>query len=119
MLQSLELFCWVWSRKSEHKAISVTVSQVEKGSAGRSRSSDRRLPSTCELHYVAWHHFPWFLTNRNAYIRCKGEKLCLNPINWQRRYDVGDRLCGLVVRVPSYRSRGPGSISGASRFSEK
>jgi hypothetical protein len=30
-----------------------------------------------------------------------------------------DRLCGLVVRVPGYRSRGLGSISGANRFSEK
>jgi hypothetical protein len=30
-----------------------------------------------------------------------------------------DRLCGLVVRVPGYRSRGPGSIFGAIRFSEK
>jgi hypothetical protein len=27
-----------------------------------------------------------------------------------------DRLCGLVVRVPGYRSRGPGSIPGATRF---
>jgi hypothetical protein len=25
----------------------------------------------------------------------------------------------LVVRVPAYRSRGPGSIPGATRFSEK
>jgi hypothetical protein len=24
--------------------------------------------------------------------------------------------CGLVVRVPGYRSRGPGSIPGATRF---
>jgi hypothetical protein len=30
-----------------------------------------------------------------------------------------DRLCGLVVRVPGYRSRGPDSIPGATRFSEK
>jgi hypothetical protein len=30
-----------------------------------------------------------------------------------------DRLCGLVVRVPGYRSRNPGSISGATRYSEK
>jgi hypothetical protein len=30
-----------------------------------------------------------------------------------------DRLCGLVVRVPGYRSRGLGSISGATRFTEK
>jgi hypothetical protein len=28
------------------------------------------------------------------------------------------RLCFLVVRVPDYRSRGPGSIPGATRFSE-
>jgi hypothetical protein len=30
-----------------------------------------------------------------------------------------DRLCGLAVRVPGYRSRGPGSIPGATTFSEK
>jgi hypothetical protein len=30
-----------------------------------------------------------------------------------------DRLCGLLVRVPGYISRGPGSIPGATRFSEK
>jgi hypothetical protein len=30
-----------------------------------------------------------------------------------------DRLCGLAVRVPGYSFRGPGSISGATRFSEK
>jgi hypothetical protein len=30
-----------------------------------------------------------------------------------------DRLCGLVVRVPGYRSRGPDSIPGVTRFSEK
>jgi hypothetical protein len=28
-------------------------------------------------------------------------------------------LCGVVVRVPGYRSRGPGSIAGATRFSDK
>jgi hypothetical protein len=28
-----------------------------------------------------------------------------------------DRLCGLVVRVLGYRSGGPGSIPGTSRFS--
>jgi hypothetical protein len=29
-----------------------------------------------------------------------------------------DRLCGLVVRVLGYRSRGPGFIPDATRFSE-
>jgi hypothetical protein len=33
--------------------------------------------------------------------------------------DREDRLCGLVDRVTAYRSRGPGSIPGATRFSEK
>jgi hypothetical protein len=32
--------------------------------------------------------------------------------------EIKDRLCGLVVRVPGYRSRGPGSDSGSARFSE-
>jgi hypothetical protein len=30
-------------------------------------------------------------------------------------YKVGDRLCGLVVRVLGYRSGGPGSIPGTTR----
>jgi hypothetical protein len=34
-------------------------------------------------------------------------------------YKKVDRLCGLVVRVPGYRYGGPGSIPGATRFSEK
>jgi hypothetical protein len=29
-----------------------------------------------------------------------------------------DRFCSLVIRVPGYKSRGPGSIPGATRFSE-
>jgi hypothetical protein len=29
------------------------------------------------------------------------------------------KCCGLVVRVPGYRSKGPGSVLGATRFSEK
>jgi hypothetical protein len=30
-----------------------------------------------------------------------------------------DRLCDLVVRFSGYRFKGPGSIPGATRFSEK
>jgi hypothetical protein len=30
-----------------------------------------------------------------------------------------ERLCGVVVRLPGYKSRGPGFIPGATRFSEK
>jgi hypothetical protein len=32
---------------------------------------------------------------------------------------VKDHLCGLAVRVPGYRSRGPGFIPGATRLFEK
>jgi hypothetical protein len=33
--------------------------------------------------------------------------------------NIYDRLCGLVVRVPGYRSRGLGSFPCATRFFEK
>jgi hypothetical protein len=39
-----------------------------------------------------------------------------------RKYDLymhSDRLCGLLLRVLGYRSRGLGSIPGATIFSEK
>jgi hypothetical protein len=32
--------------------------------------------------------------------------------------DMGTYLCGLVARVPGYKSRDPGSILGATRVSE-
>jgi hypothetical protein len=38
------------------------------------------------------------------------------PCNKQALYSHGDRLCGLVVRVPGYRSRGPGFESRRYRF---
>jgi hypothetical protein len=41
------------------------------------------------------------------------------PAHFIIRDMIADRLCGLVVRVPSYRSIGQGSIPGATRFSEK
>jgi hypothetical protein len=34
-------------------------------------------------------------------------------------YCMQERLCGLVVRVPGYRSRSPGSIPRTTIFSEK
>jgi hypothetical protein len=45
-------------------------------------------------------------------------------LNWKYAFPKSkiehcDRLCGLVVRVPGYRSRGPGSIPDTTSFSEK
>jgi hypothetical protein len=39
--------------------------------------------------------------------------------NTVSQFVVSHRLCGLVGRVPGYRSRGPDSIPGATRFSQK
>jgi hypothetical protein len=45
--------------------------------------------------------------------------LCENPpVIFIYVLHVCDRLCGVVVRVPGYRSRCPGSIPGATRYSE-
>jgi hypothetical protein len=46
----------------------------------------------------------------------------LKPIqNYRQNYSFVyfEVDCGLVFRVPGYRSKGPGSISGATRFTEK
>jgi hypothetical protein len=39
-------------------------------------------------------------------------------LSWfrQAQYSQSSRLCGLMVRVPGYRSRSPGSIPGTARF---
>jgi hypothetical protein len=47
-----------------------------------------------------------------------GFALCIAYINHTFTSPC-DRLFGLVVRVPGYRSRGPCSIPSATRFSEK
>jgi hypothetical protein len=43
----------------------------------------------------------------------------LSLVECYSAWKQNDRLCGLVVRVPGYRSRGPGSITSATRFSDK
>jgi hypothetical protein len=55
---------------------------------------------------------------------------CVEPVFWDqwlrptyirlnKHYALKeDRLCGLVVRVSGYISRGPGSIPGATRISD-
>jgi hypothetical protein len=42
----------------------------------------------------------------------------VNQINLIQ-HSVQDRLCGLVVRVPATDPKVPGSIPGATTFSEK
>jgi hypothetical protein len=45
--------------------------------------------------------------------------LMLYHVTYTKMYGSADRLCGLAVRVPGYRSRGPGTIPYATGFSEK
>jgi hypothetical protein len=60
-----------------------------------------------------------FLVYRRVTLHLVVSRRVLEPqdLTTISRYD--DRLRGLAVRVPSYRSGSPGSIAGATRFSEK
>jgi hypothetical protein len=45
--------------------------------------------------------------------------LCLSRFTLSIWVKFCDRFCGIVVRVPGYRSRGLGSIPGTTKFSKK
>jgi hypothetical protein len=51
-------------------------------------------------------------------LRCANSGRQVNNYKFSLRL-LPDRLCSLVFRIPGYRSRGPGSIPGATKFSEK
>jgi hypothetical protein len=51
------------------------------------------------------------LSDHDSYSRCRWVVMYVFRQNY--------RFCGLVNRVHAYRSRGPGSIPGANRYSEK
>jgi hypothetical protein len=63
----------------------------------------------------------WFLTLRREYGCKMGENTgkCLETNRKSKLYCFTGTAsvvsCGLVVRFPGYRSRGPGSISGTAR----
>jgi hypothetical protein len=52
-----------------------------------------------------------WMISLNLYFRCVDIFIPM----FTKLYITRDRLCGLVVRVPGYRSKGPGSISDATR----
>jgi hypothetical protein len=55
---------------------------------------------------IIWNQYPTIVN-----FVCGLRQFCLANI-------LHDRHCGLVVRIPGYRSRGPGSIPAATKFSE-
>jgi hypothetical protein len=65
--------------------------------------------------YVKIHHFrPGTIGNYiGSNLNTRISFLVLNYVGYKQ-----DLLCGLVVRVSGYRSRGPGAIPGPTRFSE-
>jgi hypothetical protein len=76
--------------------------------------------SGCSHQHLFWHHQSVVLP------QCEREI----SLQWITEWKIiissilifmflRDRVCDLVVRVPSYKSREPGSIPGAARFSEK
>jgi hypothetical protein len=83
------------------------------------------LPVRYELNlytcYAEESRPPLWYSGQSSWLH-NGDVLCfLSGTNWIYICSVEEirpPLC-LVVRVPDYRSRGPGSIPGATRFSEK
>jgi hypothetical protein len=73
---------------------------------------------TNHVIYPRYSHVAWHLTTLALLSKLQEEFFllfpCLGPINNSVLYSMEcDRLCGLVVRVPDYRSGGPrGSIPG-------
>jgi hypothetical protein len=66
----------------------------------------------------ARHYFNTLITSVRLDILHSVRKYILFSLNSICMY-ISCRLCGLLVRVLGYRNRGPGSILGTTRFSEK
>jgi hypothetical protein len=75
------------------------------------------LSHIARIFFVARRQLPEF----TMYVICTHSQWYAHLMRIINSLDVAifDRLCGLVVRVPGYRSRGPGSISGTTKFYEK
>jgi hypothetical protein len=79
------------------------------------READRLPPSSAEVKN-AWS----YTSTPSVHFRVKkSARELYRPSDRRFSAKFVDRLYGLVVRVPGYRSRGPGTIPGATRFSEK
>jgi hypothetical protein len=61
------------------------------------------------------------LSAKFPFQNCLKQGDALSPLlfSFAFEYAIGDCLCGLVVRVPGYRSRGLDLIPSATKFSEK
>jgi hypothetical protein len=90
----------LWKRRQRNTRICKNCSAVPLLGYHSNISPDIKFPAmTCIRQ--------WIVMDTNLYIYTQKSRIMI-PQN--------DRLCGLLVTVPGYRSRGPGSISGTTRF---
>jgi hypothetical protein len=77
----------------------------------------RRLSKKNTFSFLSFSHHTSFLPNTGYLQLFKHCCASVSPFRaFLMRGSICDHLCGLVVRVPDYRFRGPGSIPGATRF---
>jgi hypothetical protein len=75
------------------------------------------LPELCAVHQCTYVRCQQIAGTFYVYCQCIFVRIFVITITVHNI--EFDRLCGLVVRVRGYRSRGPGSITGATRIFEK
>jgi hypothetical protein len=78
--------------------------------------ADENLQSVVDSHLMLLAVCQHILSHMEKYLSV-ASKLLINYYN--SLLFVRNRLCSLVVRVPGYISRDPGSIPSRTRFSEK
>jgi hypothetical protein len=105
----------LWSRRISEEEKRVCVTQIIT-SASLSLALQESQGKTLLHHPYQRPNIRWqniFRKKTQFVVQVHGR-----PI-WFILFSTNDRLCGLVVRVPDYRPRGPGSIPGATSFSEE
>jgi hypothetical protein len=82
---------------------------------------DRLFTSGLHLISVSVMVLVQISAQQRPHLRGARRLIRIRPITMQNIYLslVHNRLSGLAVRVPGYRSRGSGSIPGATTYSEK
>jgi hypothetical protein len=125
-LQNADVLCFLWVTNWMYICC-VEESRPPLWSSGQS-SWLQNGDVLCFLWVTNWMYIcyveesrpPLWFGGQSSWLQ-NGDVLCfLWGMNWiyviQKKVD---RLCWLVVRVLGYKSRGPFSIPGATRFSEK
>jgi hypothetical protein len=112
-----------WTFTNQWKECIVSFFRVESAvTATKSQRANFELNTSAELCLwalvrLAPKLFLWGW--RDLSVKFPPRPIIQGAFSLHHRGSNVDCLCGLVVRVPGYRSGSPGSISGAATFSEK